>query len=240
MKDFLQDKGYKKSGKVYTPPILQLGQLNAVHWVNELLPELFWIGLLQQKYGFGNGSNISSKVVGIALQLSDDKNIWFGPISIFSKFSDVEKELLKKEFSRNHILTELQSTFSHINYYYPNFPLSFLFNDNESTFDKGKLDSFKIFINSIYDRTSIPANLIQGVALDLIFKSNINMTFDSNSSLVEFPKFEEYPTTEISIKVASGIRNCINMIYSNYHKPNYTQEWQNYFWNRGLQIDECI
>ena len=240
MKDFLQESRYKKSGKIYTPPILQLGEYKDVHWINELIPEFFWIGLLQQKYGFGNGSNISSKVVTIALQLSEDKNIWLAPWSAFSNFSDIQKQSLKSAFSRSNILTELQDTFLHINYLYPDFPFNFLFNDNKVPFDNDKLDKFKIFIASIYDRTSISANLIQGVALDMIFRSDIDMKFHSGSSLAEFPKFEEYPTTDISIKVASGIRSCVNMIYLNYHKPNSTQEWQNYFWNRGLQIDECI
>lgn len=53
-KDYLQNSGYKKSGKVYTPPILQLGEFTEIHWNNNILPELLWIGILQNKFGFNH------------------------------------------------------------------------------------------------------------------------------------------------------------------------------------------
>jgi hypothetical protein len=240
MKDFLQEQGYKKSSKIYTPPILQLGQFNGINWIDELIPEFFWIGLLQQKFGFGNGSNIVSKVVEISLKISKDKNIWFAPISSFSIFTELEKNLLKNELQKINILSDLQSTFYETVFYYPDFPLSFLIDKNNEILDNQKLENFKIFLDSIFDRTSIIANLIQGVALDMIFRTEIEIKFDAKTSLADFPKFEEYPKTKISKQVADGIRSIINMLYSNFHKPKNNQEWQNYFWNRGLLIDKCI
>jgi len=182
-KDFLQEQGYKKSGKIYTPPILQLGQFNGVNWIDELIPEFFWIGLLQQEFGFANGSNLVSKVVEIALNISKDKNIWYAPVNSFRILTELDKLLLKYELQKIDILSDLQIVFSDITFYYPEFPLSFLIESRDEIPDKPTLEIFKIFLDSIFDRTSITA--------------------------------------------------------TKFHKPKNDQEWQNYFWNRGLIIDKC-
>lgn len=239
MKDFLQEKSYKKSGKKYTPPILQLGDFSGVHWIDELIPELFWIGILQNECGFGNGSNIVSKIAELTSQITADRGTWFAPISCYKYLTDDEKSKLKQELNRIGLLNYLQKAFSNVVNYYPDFPLRFLIDSKIEIKDKKELEKFKSFLGIIFDRTSIPANLIQGVALDLIFRTNIDFKISSNTSLAEFPKFQEYPVTEISKNVASSIRSTINFIYSNFHESKFGNSWQIYFWNRGLQIDNC-
>lgn len=240
MKDFLENKGYKRKGKIYTPPILQLGNFDGVHWIEELIPELFWIGILQKKYGFGNGSNLVSSIVNAALDISENKSIWFAPISSFNHFTVIQKAAIKHELIEMNILSKVQHGLNAICFLYPELPLNFLIDDSSINYEGEELTGFKAYLNEVFDRTSNSANLVQGVALDMIFRSNIEFKIDPRVALADFPKFVEYPTTEISKRVASSIRSTINLIYSNKAINRIDAKWHSYFWNRGLQIDKCV
>jgi hypothetical protein len=53
-------------------------------------------------------------------------------------------------------------------------------------------------------------------------------------SLANFPAIEKYPETEESRRVASGVRMVVNMFIGMARQsPN---DWQKYFWNRGLEL----
>lgn len=90
MKDFLQQAGYKKQGKIYTPPILQLGEFNAAYWVNEILPEIIWIGLLQNKFGLGLGSKLALQISETTNELisTNGHKKWLAPLSCYSLLSN--------------------------------------------------------------------------------------------------------------------------------------------------------
>lgn len=237
MKDFLEEQGYKKKGKVYTPPILQLGQFIPVHWIEELVPELFWIGLFQQRFGFAEGSNLASELSKEALSIVDDKSIWFALVSNFNGLKDEERFKLKEKLRIKRKLATIQEVVSPVCYYYSDFPLNFLL--DTSPVNGLDLNIFKAYLESVFDRTTIPANLLQGVTLDMLFGTNIDFQINPNLPLAQFPKFSEYPLTEISKEVASAIRSTINMFYANMYRTNTNTAWQTYFWNRGLQIDTC-
>lgn len=39
---------HKKVGKRFVPPLLQLGPLGEIKWIDCILPELLWLGLLKR------------------------------------------------------------------------------------------------------------------------------------------------------------------------------------------------
>ena len=47
---------HKRIGKRFIPPFLyQLGSLSEISWVNEIMPEILWIGLLIEHFGYQRG-----------------------------------------------------------------------------------------------------------------------------------------------------------------------------------------
>ena len=239
MKDFLLENGYSKKGKIYTPPFLQFENFNTVHWIDEIIPEIFWIGVLQNKYGFADGSNLASNLARLALEVNDNKSNWYGLVSNFNHLNITEKTEIRDILTRTNNLALLQEAFQSIEYYYPEFPLNFIFANEKPKGNFADIENFKKYLDSIFDRTSIEANLLQGVALDLIFASDFDIKISPNLALAQFPKFPEYPNTEISKQVASAIRNAINDLYVSIFKVKIDQKWQKYFWSRGFQIDKC-
>ncbi len=239
-KDYLQKSGYKKSGKVYTPPILQLGEFTEIHWNNNILPELLWIGILQNKFGFNYGSNLVSGFTKVMLDLNLEKlkNKWLAPLSVYAKLSEQEKSLIVEKVKQTGNLEYYSEAFTLLTNFYPEFPLAFLvYHDSQNSSDG--LATFKEYLSQLFDRTTTTTHLIQAVALDIAFQGNL-LKVSPHTSLANFPAFTDYPHTEISQKVASGIRMAINQFFgenSQFYDKN--EKWSEYFWNRGLQIENC-
>jgi len=237
MKDYLKEAGYKRDGKIFTPPVLQLGQFNSVYWIDLIIPEFIWIGELQRKYGFIEGSNLARSISEAALDVVEDKTTWFALQSNYENLSTNKKETIKEELSKLGILQRIQEGFSILNSYYGDFPLNFLTDRNSTT--APNLESFKEFLNTIYDRTTIEANLIQGIALDMVFQSEFKIQINAGLPLASFPKFVDYPKTEISKRVASSIRSTINLLIGNNDITNLSKTWSENFWQRGFEIENC-
>lgn len=239
MKDFLQQSGYKRDKNIYTPPILQLGEFNAIHWLEDVLPEIIWIGILQKHCGLGLGSKIALQVSESTSKLPGRTNAWLAPISYFKSLSEEEKSILTKEMQGLNYLSKLNTAFAEITFLYPEFPFSFFVNDTLSIQKSEAIKSFKSFLAGLYDRTNFDTTFMQATAVDMAFQAEI-FTVGSNTSLAEFDKISEYPITEISIKVASGIRMTLNQFIAS-NSPFYSTDniWKSYFWNRGLEIEKC-
>jgi hypothetical protein len=51
---------HKQVGKKFLPPfIAHLGSLNEVSWVDDLLPELLWLGMLNDRHGLRAGVSLN-------------------------------------------------------------------------------------------------------------------------------------------------------------------------------------
>ncbi|MBK8982398.1 MAG: hypothetical protein IPM38_08810 [Ignavibacteria bacterium] len=50
---------HKQIGKKFIPPLLQLGNFQDVDWQTIMIPELIWIGLINEMYGIKKGADLS-------------------------------------------------------------------------------------------------------------------------------------------------------------------------------------
>jgi hypothetical protein len=240
MKDFLQESGYKKDKKNYTPPILQLGEFNGVNWLAEILPEIIWIGLLQDKFGLGFGSKL-------ALQISETTNKfhslngtkqWLAPLSCYSELTENEKAEIKKELTNLGHINNYEKAFGLITFLYPKFPLSFLIDDISDVKQDISVSEFKIFLSNLYDRTNFATTFMQATAVDMAFQSDL-LCANIGTPLAQFDEISNFPNTEISKQVASSIRQTINLFFGNNNLFSSNGEWKKYFWNRGLELEKC-
>ena len=239
MKDYLQKAGYTRDGKIFIPPVLQLGEFNSVSWIDLLIPEFIWIGELQRIYGFNKGSNLACSISKMALDVSNDKTKWFGPQSTFNDLSKAQKQKIKEKLSEIGNLNIIQKGFSILHNYYEDYPISFITDGIVNSNSNQELEYFKEYLYKIYDRTAIEANLIQGVAMDMVFQSELKIQINPGLPLASFPKFIDYPKTELSKRVASSIRSTINLLIANDDITNLNKTWSEYFWNRGFDIENC-
>jgi hypothetical protein len=58
-------KGYKREGKRFIPPMKQLAMVREQSYVNDMLPELIWLGLIHDRRGYRFGATVLEKIVEV-------------------------------------------------------------------------------------------------------------------------------------------------------------------------------
>ena len=119
---------HKRVGKRFIPPLLQLTTFQDLSWVDCTLPELLWLGLLNDQYGLKKGANLGLSLAKTAAAATEKKvKRWYALTSAYSLLTEQEK---------NKVIVALKTTSEHdalklglvqLVALYPECPLSFLF-----------------------------------------------------------------------------------------------------------------
>ncbi len=231
---------HKKVGKRFIPPLAQL-PMDFVSWVRDILPNVLWIGLLNEKYGFAVGAELCVKFAQLALEVRGEDRVdgWFSTITAYSTLTGAQKQAFITHRHMKHLIEYYQNAFEELVYFYPECPLRFVFDlvGQSPEADKNRLSWFKEVLGKLYDRTCKEAMLLQGDVIYIGFQTNRLSVF-RGSMLTELPALEEYPNTEKSRLVASSTRAAINAFIGCEIKSS-SFAWSDYFWNRGQQLEPC-
>ncbi len=232
---------HKRVGKKFIPPFInRLGEtFKETSWVKLSVPELVWIALLNYRYGFKEGADLSLSLAK-ATKEATGKIEWYAPMSSFSSLTESQKdkiiEILKIDGKLTRIVLGLQS----LHHFYPKSSLSFIEENplKEKVSEEAALSEIKNVLTDLYDKTSKEATFTQANAIYICFVLG-KLKVTKNSSLANFPEIENYPNTEESKKIAAFIRASINGFIGMDADGTPVTDWPDYFWNRGLEIDRC-
>ena len=232
----LQD--HKRQGRrLITPLNASLGgRLADVSWVKSILPELLWIGLLQEDQGINQGEEIIAIVCRRAeTAYSGDLRKIFSVTSGYRTFSVTDAEKLKEQLRDDHVLGDLQRSLAPLISWYRDCPLRIFGSGNESRTDEG-LHKLKSVVSTLFDRTSREAALVQTTAVRVGFDAGV-IVFARKDLVPDFNEMEHYPETERSRREASKIRAMVPMILDD--PSEMKSPWPEYFWNQGISNDPC-
>lgn len=233
--------GHKRVGKRLIPPMMQLPKMSEVSWVKIILPELLWLGLLNDQYGYAHGAEISLTLSKAAIEArkGNESTECFITISSYSQLAVDQKNQIIDLLKANGYLDKYQVPLRVLDLYYPECPLNFIFGTkhNQPNQAKDDLESFKKLLMLIFSRTSVEATFVQASAIYIAFITD-KLKVVEGSVLAEFPKIQDYPKTEISKKIASMVRATINLLIGN-EILHTSSTWPTYFWNRGYQLEPC-
>lgn len=229
---------HKREGKRFIPPLAQLGT-TPISWVQTLLPELIWIGLLNHKFGLSIGAELSlglSRAVAEIVPHAPDAR-WPIAISTFVQPETSHRERLLEELSKLGHLESLKTALLPLILFYPECPLKYLYSEPPAAKSQAELmTDFKTALAALFNRWEKPATLVQANAMYICFVSG-KFKFFKGSLLEKFPEVAKFPDTEDSKMVASLVRASLNVQFGTpLYKPN---DWPKYFWNRGLQLEPC-
>jgi hypothetical protein len=236
-KKVLQD--HKQLGKTLIPPFTHLlGPLHEVSWVKTILPELLWIALIQDRYGHHRGVELITATARAARQVASlaEPSI-FGAISSFDMLTHAQQKEVRSMLAISGDLFQIQQALLPLIALYPRCPISCLFSTEASEAHKDHLRYLKTLVSGLYDRGSRDTVMVQASFVWLAFDSGKLKVF-SGLALVKFPEIERYPDTELSQKIASGVRSTLHLFFEGNSYP-VSSDWPRYFWNHGLEIDPC-
>lgn len=232
-------KGYKQIGKRFIPPMMTLGEFKEVSWNNEILPELIWFGILNEKFGVHRGIDLGVKISKEAAEIFDKKEPTnFAFLSSYKFLNKIQKKVIIESLMKKNILETFRYGLNTFYDLFPDFPLNFLFNEPPRKVTEYDVSDFKKFIPQYFDRRNKPAMLIQANAeyipaicgqvfyLEKVGAPNLE------SIVKQFGSDEEK-------KASSQVRAYVNFNYGS-QKELLTNQWPKYFWNRCFQMEQLI
>ena len=77
-------------GKRFVPYFIhKMGQLEEVRWIDCILPELLWLGLLNNYYGLDEGAHLASSLALSAVATCKPiPKKWFAPTSSYAELNE--------------------------------------------------------------------------------------------------------------------------------------------------------
>lgn len=229
---------HKKVGKVFKPPFMQLGQLEETSWTKYTLPELFWIGLILERYGLQNGIDLCLTLAEEARQVQqEDQNNWFAATSVYTVLTNESQAIVSQRLATMNKLQPIQEALSSLIYFYPECPLAFLFEGVNLSMEQDDLTDLKEVLASMYakrDRLPILAQA-QGTYIALVAQK---LRIPKDCELTNLEAVKNYPDTEESLRVGASVCATCNMLIGMVMKENRS-DWSDYFWRRGFEIDSC-
>jgi hypothetical protein len=228
---------HKQVGKKFLPPfVAHLGSINEVSWVDDLLPELLWLGMLNDRHGLREGARLAAalpRTVDAVLEGRHDR--W---LQLTSQYSGVPVACWERiiEVLDSDVLQTLRETLRPLIALYPNCPLRSLWAGVSPESEASDLQTMRQAVDAILERGSRPATLVQANAIYILFATN-KLTVFKGSVLERLEDLVEYPRTQESRLVASGVRAAITGFGS--RQDSASEGWTRYFWRHGLELSPC-
>ena len=230
----LQD--YRRQGKRFIPPMLQIPGITPSDWLKERVPELIWIALLIHVYGIPEGVDVAVRVAKAAAKCHGNPERAFAAISDYAKLSENEKHCVRFMLRSEDVLDKVRLGLAALIDHYPEFPLGFLVEPGKENNDiqRSTLHTLRKTLRYIRDREHVASAFAQAGVI-CIFSANRKPGVPPNCGIDNFSAIVDYPMTEESKRVASAIGVTVTVFLT----EDITSDWRNYFWDLGRMMSPC-
>lgn len=237
---------HAQKGKILIPPFVhRLGGLHEVSWVQTLVPELAWIGVLHDRFGDKRAVELITAISRAARNAdsangasSETKGQAFVSASDFRRLTPDAWAEIRAALTAEKKLDSIQEALLPLGANYPSFPLAELWEFDVRSALKADLRPLKENLIQLFTRTERRAMMVQATAIWLWFDSGKLKVFEG-LTLAQFPEVEHYPETELSRRVGSSIRASLNSFFGMDFCYDTSSPWPVEFWNRGLVLEPC-
>ncbi|MBU1121251.1 MAG: hypothetical protein KKF54_00940 [Candidatus Omnitrophica bacterium] len=229
---------HKKVGSKFIPPMAQL-EISDISTINQIFPEIIWMGLLNDSYGYREGIHLSSEIAKLAHAIHDsDKHVNFALSSSYEYLSDEKKKTLVEELERNNYLVKLQKSLYPLIKYYEGFPMTFLGDGGIAESKDFQIQKLKKTVERHFNRYETPGVIILA---NVVYIRAITGGLHIVQGL-EPPNLESLvsdPESDEAKKTAAQVRSMAMMEAMSGDKEKSGSAWSQSFWNQGLKIDKC-
>lgn len=207
--------------------------------VYDILPEMIWIAIINEKFGTKRAVEIISSFIIDAFSIKSwDHPIDFSFISSFSLFTDEEKKALTNKISGADYKSDLINGLEIFCSTYHDNPLSFLFTATNTKSTEYSIIILKKVIVENIERRSHGAMITQSISYFSINKAG----------KVHYPKNFQHPDLNSIVndfesdKAKESVGIIRMRIGSSYMlcSKHFGKDWAIHFWNQGQKIETPI
>lgn len=239
-------KDHKQIGKRFIPPFVHaFGAYKSTTffdpgWYDRIIPELLYHGLLNDMFGLKRGADLSLALAKQAVEASKDRErILFIGASDFKKLTPSERIAVHSGLKISGDLEDIKYALYPLFRFYDDFPLAFLYSDGAPVFDNSTdiLAGLESFLRRFSNRWGDEGTLAQANAVYVAFATDFLFVV-KGLALANFPEIQNFPHTDESKRVASGVRGTISTFFGIPERAS-DMEWSSYFWRRGRELEKC-
>jgi hypothetical protein len=216
----------------------QLPNLQEVSYVHQLLPEIIWIGLINDALGYRKGAELVAQLAKTAKQIHDSKISYnFALARSYAILATEEQGRINEALERLGILRQLRELLAPLILLYDGFPLAFLGRNDELPERMWLIERLKQTVEKHMDKYRTPGMAIQAT---MIYVRGITggLFFAKEMSVPNLDAILADPESE-DAKHAAGFVRSSAMMEVMPPAVDGESEWARSFWNQGLRIDKC-
>lgn len=210
--------------------------MNSISYIDNILPELIWIGLINEKIGYIRGARILEKIFGVIDEFKDpEQHGSFALISSFSLLSSDQKKQLTDVLEDNGFLNVIKNAVAPLNMLYDNCPLLFFGPPTEKYNTEELVALIKNCVENTIDKYDTPGIVLNGsILLSRLVTKKLH--FPTDMDLPDFNAVINSPDSDDAKRAAAFMRSNALMEFG-MHKVDTS--WAEYFWNRNFELSPC-
>ncbi|HWQ43537.1 MAG TPA: hypothetical protein VN456_16075 [Desulfosporosinus sp.] len=229
-------EGHKRVGKRFIPPMKQIPMMTETSYVDDMLPELVWIGLINDRVGYVRGARVIERVFLTVYNLkTEGQEGNYALMSSFNKLTLAQKVEIVSSLRNDGVLELIQNAIAPLVLLYNECPLSFMGPPTTPYSEEELVSIIKKCVKKTIDRYETPSIVLYGAMLlsKLVTKS---ISFPSNMDLPDFNSVINSPDSE-EAKMAAGFMRASGL--AEFGMLGLKKSWAKHFWDRNYELSPC-
>jgi hypothetical protein len=231
-------KGHKKVGNRFIPPMMQLPNWAEISYVNQILPEIIWMGLINDQFDYRKGVELVVDLAQRAFELKEtDKHINFTLASNFSLLSAERKAELVKGLEKDSKIKQYRDCLQPLITLYKDFPMSFIGESKNKLTKKSLVENIRNCVEKYIDKYETPALIIQA---NVVYVRSVTggLQIAPHIETPDLNSLIDDPESEKARRAGSFARINAMQEFSILGEKR-ADDWSRSFWNQGYKIDKC-
>lgn len=231
-------KGHKREGKRFIPPLKQLAGVREQSYVDDMLPELLWLGLIHDRKGYVFGRQTLEAVIEVVKdreEQNSEKAVNFALQYAYATLGEEERSRIVHEWRRRSLLDDIQHALAPLILLYDGFSLRFAGVPDTKISEPALISRVSDCVANHLDKYQVPGVALHGsMMLSRLIAGK--MFFSKDIKLPDFNAAIDSPESNEGKRAAGFMRASAMGEMGMLEVPN---DWAKHFWNRNAELSPC-
>lgn len=231
-------EGHKREGKRFIPPMKQLPGMREQSYVNDMLPELIWLGLIHDRQGYVFGRHTLEAVMEVVNDREGDdasKPVNFAMQYAYATLSQDEKDQIVQRWESRGLLDDIRHALGPLTLLYDEFAMRFVGPPLTAIPEDELVRRMRSCVANHLDKYQVPGVALHG-ALMITRLIAGKLFFSKDMKLPDFNAAIDDPESDEGKHASSFMRATALGEMDMLDVPN---SWARYFWNRNAELSPC-
>ena len=229
--------GHKRVGKIFVPPMMRIPNVQQIGYVDNILPELIWIGRIYDDLGYSGAARFLENFFELVASACGDATPTgnMATASFYAQLTEVQRKIILDELEKIGAINNLRTWLEPLTSLYPSFPMAFFGTPVHQSSLENMTTEIKGCVGKYMDKHRTPGIMLNG-AIMLSGLVSKKLHFSSDIDLPDFDSVIDNPDSDAAASAAGFIRAHA---LGEFGMRIVDGAWATYFCDRGIEISSC-